>query len=83
MLGLMRAARWALLVGSAAEESPFAYCFKLELQEPYRELGIGEAALVSFNSLGAKYVQVRTMLCYIHYRHRDRDRDRDLTEGAR
>jgi hypothetical protein len=55
---LTRSINWASLLLFGMEQSQYTYTFRLELLEPLRVLGIGESALVSFNAMGAKYVQV-------------------------
>ena len=60
------AACWAQLLLYAMEQSPYNYSFKLDAIEPLRELGIVDSALVAFNSMGIKSVQVRSNV-YISY----------------
>lgn len=55
---LRLAARWSAGLVHGMECSPYSFACKLDLLEPHRELAIGEAALVAYNGLGAKHVQV-------------------------
>ena len=64
---LVRAARWAALLMTGSQASPYTYSFKLEVLEPLRLLAAPEPALTAFNGLGTKYIQVRTCLTYCLY----------------
>jgi hypothetical protein len=52
------AVRWirCLLRGSAA--SPYSAAFRMDLLEPYRALGMGEAASIAYSEIKPKHIQV-------------------------
>lgn len=52
---------WAQLLLYGVETSPYNHVLKLDLLEPYRELAIGEASLVTFSLLRAKNIQNDSM----------------------
>lgn len=64
----MKALEWASLAMTGVEGSPCNFALRLEALEPLRLLGVGEAALVVYNKLGAKYIQVYIVLYCAIYR---------------
>ena len=52
---------WAQLLLYGVETSQYNHILKLDLLEPYRELAIGEASVVTFGHLRAKHVQNDSM----------------------
>ena len=49
---------WMKLLLNSMDASPHSYTFKLEMLESCRILGLAEPAVVAFNALGARFVQV-------------------------
>ena len=53
----VRCVRWLRLLLLGSECSPHAFAFRVDMLEPLRLLGVGEAALACFNQLRPKHMQ--------------------------
>ena len=53
------AVRWAQSLLEGMEASPYSFAFKVDVLEPLRILSAAQPALVAFNGLGTKYIQVQ------------------------
>ena len=61
MKDVLLAIRWTQCLLQGMEASPHSYGFKVDILDPLRILASAQVALVAFNGLGAKYIQVS---CY-------------------
>ena len=64
---VLLAIRWTQCLLQGMEASPHSYGFKVDILDPLRILASAQVALVAFNGLGAKYIQVQC-----HYYHCNR-----------